>query len=487
MKHYRLLNILTVTALALAMFGPAVQKVKAGGGGVVFTVNGVNEGHDANPGDGICAIGTGSCTLRAALEEANADAAANTINFNLPGGGVHVISITDGQLPDIIHPLLFDGTSQPNCAVPCIVISGANLTGINNGIVLATDYSVVRGFIITSWPAAGILIIGNGNLVQSNDIGFWPGNPTPLPNGEGVTIAGSNNQIGGPSAAARNVISGNSEFGINVCWTADVPTISTKIQGNYIGTDAAGNAALGNGYQGIIVSPCASQTKIGGATAELRNVISGNGGWGISSVGPGTVIQGNYIGTNAAGSAALGNVYGGINVQGGRQTIGGSTGGAGNRIAHNDTGILVTDNSSQVAIRHNSIFSNAYMGIDLGNDLVTPNDALDADSGPNGLQNFPTLSSAVSSTGIIAGALHSKTSQDYRIEFFSSPSGACDAPHFREGKKYLGSTNVTTNGNGVANFNVPVSKGFQVGEVITATATDSGGRTSEFSACRVAH
>ena len=111
------------------------------------------------------------------------------------------------------HPTTYlDGTSQPSCNVPCIVLSGALLTtGLHEGLVVRTSYSLVKGFIMTSWSYDAIAISGNGNSVKSNDIGFWPGNPSHLPNGAGVYVWGLNNHIGGMSAGDRNVISGNSD------------------------------------------------------------------------------------------------------------------------------------------------------------------------------------------------------------------------------------------------------------------------------------
>jgi hypothetical protein len=484
MKHIRFLNMLVMALLVIALVGLPSGHASAGGS---LVVTAVNEGNDATPGDGICATASAICTLRAAIQEANAHAGADTIIFSLPGSGIHSISITSGPLPAITDTLTLDGTSQPSCVAPCIVLSGAALAGSsNNGLVLYSDYNIVKGFIITSWSKDGINIYGNQNTIQKNDIGFWPGNPTSLPNAWGVEVQGSNNLIGGSGAAARNVISGNTYGGIAIARSGSAAS-GNMIQGNYIGTNAAGTAALPNGETGITVYRWAIDTLIGGTTAGYRNVISGNTWFGIVSSAPGTRIQGNYIGTNAAGSAAVGNYPSGIYIDGGLTTVGGGLAANSNVIAYNNgVGINVNGASTRVNMRRNSIHSNNGLGIDLGNNGVTLNDLLDPDNGPNGYQNFPVIQSATSSTSAILIALRSKASQTYRLDLYASPAGTCDPSHYGEGRKWVGTASVITNGSGVWNGTVTSTLPFLAGQVITGTATDAAGRTSEFSLCRVA-
>src|SRR5262249_30864770 len=134
---------------------------------------------------------------------------------------------------------------------------------------------------------------------------------------------------------------------------------------------------------------------IPGATAE-RNVISGNSGSGIELTGAGTsqnTVAGNYIGTDALGSAALGNGQAGVEIDQGASSnlVGGL--GLGNTIAHNaGAGVVVLGSASTGnQIRANSIYANSALGIDLGGDGVTPNDPGDTDTGPNNLQNYPVI------------------------------------------------------------------------------------------------
>ena len=481
-------RLLGIAALLTGLLGASIQHARAS---APFVVNVTGDAHDATIGDGLCDTGGGVCTLRAAIEEANADPGSDTIDFNLPGGGVHVMGISLDNLPQITDPLILDGTSNPSCAVPCIVLSGANLGAFSiNGLQLNTHDSTVKGFIITSWSNySGIEVLGNSNTIQSNDIGFWPGNPTPLPNGDGIRLFGSNNLIGGTTPAQRNVISGNGEYGIQVSNGCCATVSSNVISGNFIGTSPLGNDALGNGQSGILATSGADHSSI------LNNVISGNLGCGIDLAGddldPGasnTLVRGNKIGTNAAGRGAVGNGFCGILIsyRAINNSIGGTASGQGNIIAYNGGSGVSVQNSATMSnrITHNSIFSNTGLGIDLGPAGVTPNDTLDADSGPNQLQNFPGLTSAASGTFRINGRLNSTPSQTFTIEFFASPAGSCDPSHFGEGKTYLGSQNVVTNAAGNANFSFRSPVGIRAGQSITATATDSAGNTSEFSRCR---
>ncbi|MBI3194239.1 MAG: T9SS type A sorting domain-containing protein, partial [Ignavibacteriae bacterium] len=165
--------------------------------------------------------------------------------------------------------------------------------------------------------------------------------------------------------------------------------------------------------------------------------------------------------------------------------VGGTTAGSGNVVAFNTkAGVMVANYGLNSSIRRNSIFDNGGLGIDLllaepgGPD---PNDSLDVDEGPNNFQNFPVLTSThVGELGYqIRGVLNSYANATFVIEFFANDT--LDTTGYGEGKYYIGSTSVTTNGTGNATFNVPFDIGNTGGNYITATATDSLGNTSEFS------
>ena len=268
------------------------------------------------------------------------------------------------------------------------------------------------------------------------------------------------------------------------------------VEGNYIGVDAAGSAVLGNGGNGVYIgggsesrstSRSGSGNRIGGTAAGAGNVISGNGLDGIYiAAGIMDLITGNFIGTNAPESVALPNAGDGVGLVDGalNNTIGGTASGAGNTIAFNGgNGVMVgsdtTDDSTGNAILGNSIYANAELGINLGDESSptgTPTGT--TPSGPNDLQNAPVLSAATGggASTTISGTLSSEANTTFRIEFFANPAGA------GQGQTYLGFLDVTTDGGGSASFSFSPASPVAAGLNITATATDPGGNTSEFSA-----
>ena len=330
--------------------------------------------------------------------------------------------------------------------------------------------------IISGNLATGVTFGGTGSKLQGNYIGADITGTLAVPNGLGVN-ASNNALVGGTAPEERNVISGNQSG--NVSLGANDPGNGTTLQGNYIGTDVSGTHALGNTMIGVSVS--AATHLVGGTAPGAGNVISGNQ-TGVQLAGSGNTIQGNLIGLNALGTSPLPNTAQGISVGFGNNIIGGTQNGAANKIALNGgPGITVffgTGNS----IRGNSIFANGELGIDLGQTGVTPNDATDSDSGPNNLQNFPLLTSVQANGGntTIQGTLKSTPNTTFQIDFYSN--SAIDPSGNGEGALYFNSAPVNTNANGDATINVTFSTPLAAGRVITATATDPNGNTSEFSA-----
>lgn len=197
------------------------------------------------------------------------------------------------------------------------------------------------------------------------------------------------------------------------------------------------------------------------------------------------------------GTTAVGNSNVGISLSGDNNTIGGAGAGAGNVIAFNggtgNPGVFLNPGATGNSIRGNSIHSNGGLGIDLDPfGSVNANDPDDPDTGANNQQNFPSLGTAEVTAGAVtvAGTLNSVPSSSFSLDFYSSPACNAAAPNNHgEGKTYLGElTPVATNASGDASFTFtssgtpPVS----ASDVITATATDAAGNTSEFSRCRVA-
>ena len=264
------------------------------------------------------AADTGAGSLRAAIVAANANPDLDLIAFAIPGGGVRTISPL-AALPDVVQPVVIDGTTQPGYAgVPLIELSGA-LAGVAHGLALRGGGSTVRGLIINRWAASGMaggngIYIDNagGNRIEGCYIGTNAAGTAPAPNGSvGIFVIGatSQNTIGGTTAAARNVISGNAVSGIAL---ASGGAGRNLVRGNYIGVNAAGTAAVPNQGNGVFVN--SPDDTIGGNVAGARNIISGNidPGVFIAALAPRTVVLGNYVGTDVTGTIDLGNPANGI-------------------------------------------------------------------------------------------------------------------------------------------------------------------------------
>ena len=212
------------------------------------------------------------------------------------------------------------------------------------------------------------------------------------------------------------------------------------------------------------------------------NVIADAGLWGVAAVlagATGNLIENNSIGVAADGSTPLPHSDDGVRlyVDAADNTI------QNNTIAFNaGNGVgLRSDSGGGNRITGNSIFSNGFLGIDLNLDGVTANDTGDVDVGPNDLQNFPVLSAIATATDTVDGTLHSGSEQTFTVELFSSPG--CDPTGHGQGRVFLGSGAAVTDISGDATFAIASVLPLEIGEFITATATDPAGSTSEFSAC----
>ena len=436
-------------------------------------------------------------------------AAANGFGIVIASSANNTIGGTTAASRNLISGNNFDGINVSGAGATGNLILGnyigTNATGtgaIANsglGIALASANNTVGGTsagsrnIISGNGLSGVEITSasaTGNTVAGNYIGVNAAGTAAIANGEtGVMIdtGASGNTIGGATASSRNVISGNTQYGVIVSAQAGATT-NNIIQGNYLGTNAAGTAAVSNGGFGVVIDYAASNTSI------LNNVISGNTNtsWSASRGGiylyaNGATIQGNIIGLDATGTVTLGNGGGastaGIFEAGGSSNvlIGGTGASQGNTIAGNTgAGVAVLADPGNIQMLGNSIYGNTGLGIDLGNNGVTTNDAGDADSGANNLQNFPALIGATTngSTIVIAGSLNSTASSYYRIEFFSSP--LADATGYGEGRTYLGYANVNTNGSGNATFNTTLSVSVAAGQYVSATATKANASYTTF-------
>lgn len=514
----------------------------AAAAGATFVVNSTGDETDLDSTDGLCKTSLDTCTLRAAIQQANKEAATqDTITFNIPlplaiiyvqsalptiytpmhiqgpnihNGGAVVLSglgndwiglvinpgsagssVSDFDVRDFGKLGIYINTSSNITISDCVIGSTAGPTIPGNlfgGIAVydSSNVQVLDNLIPGNGGApatnsAGISIQkGGGNTIQGNKIGTDVTGTSARGNvGSGITIDDSDgNLIGGAVAGDGNLISGNGGNGILISGGSD----GTIIKGNSIGTNLAGTAALPNGGDGIQIFS-AENTQIGGAEAGAGNLISGNTLAGIRhSLASNSVIYGNTIGLSASGDVTLPNQSGLLLYSGEHNKIGGTGAGQANIIGGNATdGVRVYLASKGNSIVGNAIYDNGGLGIDLLVDgepdsSVTPNDDGDADTGANDLQNFPILTEVlVTPTAItVTGYLNSLPSQSFTLHFYGND--ACDPSNHGEGQHYLGVLSVNTNASHLAPFTKKFTTSTEY-DCIAATATDAQGNTSEFS------
>ncbi len=303
--------------------------------------------------------------LRSRITDANSNVGPDQILFEISGAGVQTIA-PSSALNAITDPVIIDGTSQPlYTGRPLVEINGANATGggiIGLNLADGSDGSIIKGISINEFSGDGLRIDSSSNTIANNFIGADPlganlgnlgsgivvsigaiantiennvisgngdnglilqgdsntilGNyigtdedgENALGNAVGIRIAGnaSNNTVGGPTAAGRNIVSGNLNFGIEV----DSPTASNNvISGNYIGLNATGTLAIANNV-GISIAGLGNRIGTDGNginDASEGNVISGNTTEAINIFSNNNRIAGNYIGTDATGTLPVAN------------------------------------------------------------------------------------------------------------------------------------------------------------------------------------
>jgi len=400
-----------------------------------FVVDSLGDEADADVGNGGCATAGGLCTLRAALQEANANGStADTITFNtgvfppatpatIPlGSTLPTLSASNTTVDASAAGVKVDGQTDSfncfdinsadnilkgfelitNCVFGIRIFGGAQDNTIGGST--AGERNVISGN-----PDAGVGIHDDGtsgNVVLGNYIGTNAPGDEAIPNGIGVKIwEGSSGTILGPD----NLISGNQHDGVLITGGSE----NDVVKGNLIGTDASGTADLGNGSFGIEISDGAHGAVIGGTTADDRNVISGNNYGvvvGFRGAASENRILGNYIGTDITGTKAMGDSGAGVIILRGStgNTVGGpttsernvisghegtvSTGSIGDGVSlseqgttgnlvegnyigldatgtaalANSVGVLVWDGASSNTIRGNTISGNTLAGLAVG-------------------------------------------------------------------------------------------------------------------------
>ncbi len=376
-----------------------------------------------------------ACTLRQAITAANASAAADTINFAITVPVHGEILIQPGTaLPTITQPLTINGYSQ----------SG---TRVNND---------------PNFSNAILRIRIDGELAGA---------------GAGISLCAPNTQVRGLAITRFG--------GIGVHVPAGCSTAGTIIGGNFVGLASSGVAAFGNLTPIRIDS---GPVTIGGSALADRNVVAGNSFGIFVGTTAATTIAGNLIGTDKSGALDFGQTFGIVLTSagsGGTQTIGLT--GAPNRIRFNGDGIRHLSTAATLTMYANHISNSDTVGIDLNNDGVTPNDPNDADSGPNGLQNFPVITAAERVAGglSLSGTLDVGATQggNFRIALYANSS--CDPSGFGEGERFLGSFTRSLSSSAESFQTNPfvTSDPLPPGTFITATATSPGLATSEFSQC----
>ena len=442
---------------------------------------------------------SGAGSLRKAIEDANTAAGADTIAFNVSGagcGGSGVCTITpQSVLPTVSGTLLIDGYTQPGSspntnstgainAAPKIVLSGAVVGGGAYGLSVSAANSTVRGLVINGGFLGGVTVSAADVSVQGCFIGTDAAGMTAVPitsgvRGDGVSGA-AGLTVGGPAPADRNLIAAPSSALVLLNQVPD-----STIEGNLLGTDATGAALIGPlPNTSIVINPAATGTVVirGNVVAggTIEGISLGNGGLDGSEI----LLQGNFIGTDVTGTVSFGNPTSGVRIHKSDMTVGGTGAGEGNVIAFNaGAGIFIYPQGAtspvRCTIRGNSIHSNHQnpaFGEMHGDrprrerqpagrrDKERPRRRRHRTEPPSELPDH-RLGRAVSAGGRHDdhGKLNSEPSTTYTLDFYSNPACVGRPQDFLEGRTWLGSTQVTTDGSGNAAINAIVPSSIETG------------------------
>ena len=320
-----------------------------------------------------------SGSLRWAINQANANVGADTIDFNIPGNGTQVIGL-GSALPGITEQVSIDGTTQTDWVEQLympVVIDGNDIgRGIDLGV--GSDGSEIRGLVLRDFSSEAIFVDSENNLIAGNWLGQFNSDGSDAGIGEAITNEGilswdngSNNVVGGITAGDRNVIvtEGTGSIGAFV-YNADNWTLS----GNYFGTDTTGSALLAsttNPGFGIETTNGSTGTMVGGATDAHRNVFAGlrTGVAFEDFTVSANYIYNNWFGLGADGTTVLGNNVSGVSLFDSHNTVIGGSGGLGNVFVGSSSwyAIDVANSAQGTVIQGNYIGQNESGSVVSGN------------------------------------------------------------------------------------------------------------------------
>ena len=452
-------------------------------------------------------------SLRDAITQSNSNGNASTISFNIPNtvGSPcpHVIGL-GSPLPPITSPITIDGYSQPGSAQNsdadafnaslCVLVKPASGT-LSTALRVSTGSTnaslVVRGLGMGGFSQPVLLLDGINHVIAGNQFGGSVAGIS-LPGAGFYAIAVGGNAtasiiIGGTSLIDRNVIVG-AAAGVNIENSVSAAD-GCQIVNNLVGLGADGTTVIAN-TTGIDVSG-------NGCEIVGNRIAGGNRGIWING-GNNNIVQRNQVGIDVNGnnventqSILVSGNNNAIGTLAGGGVFGGYLGNVIHYIGTDGAGIRMLSGTGN-AIRTNlmvttGLFSGMGTDIDLGTAGATPNDNGDGDSGANNLQNFPLVTGLVFNTAPLAGALsvpvtikgtlNSQSGNNIRIDAYYSDS--CNSSGRGSAGAYLG--NVTTGISIYAsdvNFTMtsllPTVAG---GAVVSLTATDYAGNTSEIGTC----
>jgi parallel beta-helix repeat protein len=527
---------------------------------------------------------SGSGTLRDAINTANnTPAVADTIKFKIPGSGVHTIRPLT-PLPTLTSPVTINGYTQTD-ADPATDVSPATLKividggDVDDALRIESGGVTVKGLNVQGAREEGVHVEGRNNTIAGNYIGTGVNGAAARPNDlEGVRVVGDGNTIGGPNPADRNLISANGfaevlveEGGENTvqnnyigldadgeialgdragvqlmssdntvrdnlisgeAFGIEVSTDNNVVQGNKVGTNAAGTSAVPNSVGVSIVG--GDGNVIGGEGEGERNVLSGNehngvelNAFGATDPAEHNEVKGNLIGTTAAGNVKLPNGEAGVSVsESDNNTIGGTAADAANVISGNTgPGVELVDATGNKVLG-NSIGTDETRALDLGNDgpgveidgvnnrvgdmtgganTIAHNGedgvTVDAGTGNAVLRNSihtnaeqaidngadgPTANDTndtdpgandlqngaeidSASATEVTWSLDTDPTTRYRLEFYANDT--CSAASVTEAQTFLGSTVITTDANGNADDSTPITLPAGAGPFVSMTAT----------------